>query len=603
MNHNVRPKSSAKKYKQTREHVFSTISCQARLKFQNTILHLLRSFTIVKTMFTRLVSVGCRLDKLKTVVSSRDAVTAPVGYREGPLPERTDRFCKWLEQQVFPVDWKDVQVQHSKSSFRMKMPFAFEIRTINCLLKNSDVDNLDIRKSLLEFLEQSLQHPSKRNPVFEVHLASLRASVDPVKYRDEIKATVKDYITNSVLSQDAIFKKILNNLASVSREDCLFVKDLVGEHNLSCKQDIIVKCLQLGLVNDAIDLVDDSSEEMSQWITNNMDCWLKGLEMSDSKTKLVAFFKMLDECSISLPLESEKKVRKVLDVSFNSETVSIDDSGICSNCGYRMKGFAEEDFILCSKMALTNILEREDVFFNTTPEEIENFMTFISKTKKSFHKTNSSSHHHWFDCVIDGLNARQARNALVYDTRLKPKISDRQIGSFMSNEIMEDNLSKVIEKCLTLFKGRILLIGRKHMRNMQIIQEIEKRESRITCYFIENISRDDPFMIYSALQSSRTYIVSNDMFRDHKFLMKDPLFGRWLNSRIIKIPKDFALFVPPLYQLAVNVSQDDDQVHIPFLSSTGTFVRWLCSRRREAKFEKPNRVKYPPLFSRSLVRD
>jgi hypothetical protein len=534
------------------------------------------------------------------------------GYREGPLLEKSDRFCKWLKEQHLPVNWKDVQDKHAKVSFRTNMPFAFEIRTIHCLLNEKEGDNSEVKRSFLNFLENTILQSStlqskspttdKKHLIFEVHLASLKASVDPVKYKEEIKETVKDCSNQRVLNQDLIFINILKQLASISREDCMFVKDVVQKNELKCQKEIIVKCLDHGLIKDAVELVDSTDESISNWVSDNIEGWMNGIEKSDSRRAVTDFLKMMKDLCGSIPYSSERRIKELMECSnYSHQVVSLDDNGVCCNCGTRIKGFEEEDFKACSEKALQNIVEREDIFFNTTPEEIQNFMSFISKMKADFAKNQKSpTNHLWFDCVIDGLNVRQVRNAIVYDDHIKPKVRDRQIGSYMSRDIMEENLRTVFTKCLELFQGRILLIGRKHMRNMRTIKRIQEKEPRVSTYFIEDISRDDPFIIFSALQSMNTYIVSNDLFRDHKFLMKDPLFGRWLNSRVIKIPKNFAIFVPPLYHLSVNVSSDGQHVHIPYVSSSGNHVKWTCSQSQQTikKKEIPKVVEFPPLFSR-----
>lgn len=57
-----------------------------------------------------------------------------------------------------------------------------------------------------------------------------------------------------------------------------------------------------------------------------------------------------------------------------------------------------------------------------------------------------------------------------------------------------------------------------------------------TVFLTQNISQDDPYLLYCTLNSGKdTIIVTRDLMRGHKFLLKLPkhkiLFDRWLSMR------------------------------------------------------------------------
>ncbi|MGH0189784.1 UNVERIFIED_CONTAM: hypothetical protein FKN15_038607 [Acipenser sinensis] len=82
---------------------------------------------------------------------------------------------------------------------------------------------------------------------------------------------------------------------------------------------------------------------------------------------------------------------------------------------------------------------------------------------------------------------------------------------------------------------RLLVLGRKHMlrgsrswdrKNMSVIQQ------KADCFFTDNISEDDPFLLYATLHSgNHCKFLSRDLMRDHKACLPDSstrrLFFKW----------------------------------------------------------------------------
>lgn len=75
-------------------------------------------------------------------------------------------------------------------------------------------------------------------------------------------------------------------------------------------------------------------------------------------------------------------------------------------------------------------------------------------------------------------------------------------------------------------------------------------------FLTENLSQDDPYLLYCALHSGKdTIIVTRDLMRGHKFLLREvhlkTLFERWLAQR-----QHFLLYVKndgtPVFKVTFN---------------------------------------------------
>ncbi|KAF2974117.1 hypothetical protein EK904_010192, partial [Melospiza melodia maxima] len=89
--------------------------------------------------------------------------------------------------------------------------------------------------------------------------------------------------------------------------------------------------------------------------------------------------------------------------------------------------------------------------------------------------------------------------------------------------------------CLAKENARLLVLGRKHMltNSSNWKREIMKEmQSKADFFFAENISEDDPFLLYATLRSGKhCRFVSRDFLRDHKACLSDSvtchLFRKW----------------------------------------------------------------------------
>ncbi|XP_061553140.1 mitochondrial ribonuclease P catalytic subunit isoform X2 [Phycodurus eques] len=177
-------------------------------------------------------------------------------------------------------------------------------------------------------------------------------------------------------------------------------------------------------------------------------------------------------------------------------------NGVCKSCGTELESIqlTAEEYQQLRNRVMTDIIQGRDVFNKTTPEELERFKAFV-RMKPAF------------DVVVDGLNVANINK-------------DRSKQSEMLLAVVSE---------LKLQGLTVLVLGRKHMlrpsrswnrHNMNLIQQ------KAHCFFTDNISEDDPFLLYAALHSgNHCRFVSKDLMRDHKACLPDEatrrLFFKW----------------------------------------------------------------------------
>lgn len=86
---------------------------------------------------------------------------------------------------------------------------------------------------------------------------------------------------------------------------------------------------------------------------------------------------------------------------------------------------------------------------------------------------------------------------------------------------------------------KVLVCGRVHMKKWPK-RNLDYISSKASMFLTDNLSQDDPYLLYCALTSGlTTTIISKDLMRSHLFLMKNPyyksLFKRWLSQNLYQI--------------------------------------------------------------------
>lgn len=175
-------------------------------------------------------------------------------------------------------------------------------------------------------------------------------------------------------------------------------------------------------------------------------------------------------------------------------------NGACQSCKAKLESIqlTEEEYQQLKERVMADVIQGRDVFTKTTPEELESFKAFVKRKPA-------------FDVVIDGLNVANITRGNQSETLLAV-------------------VSELEKQALV-----VLVLGRKHMlrpsrswdkQNMALIQK------KAHCFFTDNISEDDPFLLYATLNSgNQCRFVSRDLMRDHKACLPDGatrrLFFKW----------------------------------------------------------------------------
>ncbi|XP_047467250.1 mitochondrial ribonuclease P catalytic subunit [Mugil cephalus] len=238
--------------------------------------------------------------------------------------------------------------------------------------------------------------------------------------------------------------------------------------------------------------------------------------------------------------------------------------GVCQCCGSNLESIqlTTEEYQQLKDRVMADIIQGKDVFRKTNPEELKRFKTFVKRKPA-------------FDVVVDGLNVANI-------TKDRAKRSETLLA--VVSELERQGLT-------------VLVLGRKHMlqpsrswdrHNMNLIQQ------KAHCFFTDNISEDDPFLLYATLHSgNHCRFVSRDLMRDHKACLPDRatrrLFFKWQRGHQMVVDGHVAagrrvrFQSIPSYDTIVQTS--GDSWHIPYddtedRSTHEVPQRWLCLTKK-----------------------
>ncbi|XP_006117747.2 mitochondrial ribonuclease P catalytic subunit [Pelodiscus sinensis] len=242
---------------------------------------------------------------------------------------------------------------------------------------------------------------------------------------------------------------------------------------------------------------------------------------------------------------------------------TITNSGKCPVCNQHLETIHlnEEEYNILKAKIIKDVIQGTDVFRKTTPQELEEFRNFVEN-------------HPPYDIVIDGLNVA--------------KVSNRRSES----QTLLDVVSHLAQKNL-----RLLVLGRKHMLTgspnwkRPIVAATQKKAD---FFFAENVSEDDPFLLYATLHSgNHCKFLTRDLLRDHKACLPDSLtrhlFFKWQRGHQMVLshywPGKRIKFQPlPTYDTVVQTT--GDTWHIPYDEqlverySYEVPTKWLCLQRK-----------------------
>ncbi|KAK7104747.1 hypothetical protein V1264_019412 [Littorina saxatilis] len=217
--------------------------------------------------------------------------------------------------------------------------------------------------------------------------------------------------------------------------------------------------------------------------------------------------------------------------------------GTCHACRQNLDRIelASSDFEALQREFLERTLVGSNVYLKTNPAELEKFQDFVME-------------HAPFDVVLDALNIAM-RGSGKFGLRRSTQL--REIVHYFARER----------------HMKVLVIGRAHMKRWPSADMAYiRRNAKV--FFTENISSDDPFLLYATLYSGRDCLfVSGDFMRDHKYNLgpgfKD-IFERWQKSRQIVnfVAQADGVSVSMPSQYDCGPVKDEKGWHIPYDDGT-----------------------------------
>ncbi|XP_076065678.1 mitochondrial ribonuclease P catalytic subunit isoform X2 [Oratosquilla oratoria] len=314
------------------------------------------------------------------------------------------------------------------------------------------------------------------------------------------------------------------------------------------------------------------NRQLQEYIYLDYLYFCQKLEDKEEKEKLV---KVLVEKLGTYEILPNEEVISLLskvcqeDLLWASTTVRIGRRGQCPACSEQLKlsSVDSEKFSELKEIFASRILHGSDIFRSTSPKEWAAFEDFVLKNGP-------------FSAVVDGLN-------VSYITGQKP--------SYVKANI----LRLVVEEVAKRHGGKVLVIGRSHM-NSWSRQEMTAINRIAHLYMLDNMTKDDGFFLYAALQSNvGTVFVTSDFLRDHTFRLQDvhlrETFLRWQRAHQIHIestPAGIRLIEPQ--EFCQCAQESSNMLHVPFndgkteVTVFNPPTSWLCIQTKEGvlDFEK-----------------
>ncbi|XP_058823918.1 mitochondrial ribonuclease P catalytic subunit [Topomyia yanbarensis] len=339
---------------------------------------------------------------------------------------------------------------------------------------------------------------------------------------------------------------------------------LTGAPDSSTYNYIIQKCFLTGDHEMGWTLLKEQTENKRLPNDYVFMAWLEyslsaGLPIANNIEKMLSF---TSDSSIFL----SKNVGAVLKqlhprTGITAHDAKITEKGKCSHCKSTLASIVvqEHSFRALKDAFLKAVIIKKEIFNKTTPEELQRFQLFIDKTKP-------------YDVVIDGLNV-----AFSTGNQKSPAVYATQIAAVVKHYVQQ--------------KKRVLVIGREHMGRWQS-REMKYIRQKSLLFLTEDLSQDDPFLLYAALESGpQTDFFSRDLMRKHSFLLGSELgtvFKQWQQQHQYALltitPEGKVLIKSPFqYELyAHRLPGDSKRWHVPLVDDCQRLPKvekqanWLC---------------------------
>ncbi|XP_025298744.1 mitochondrial ribonuclease P catalytic subunit isoform X1 [Canis lupus baileyi] len=248
---------------------------------------------------------------------------------------------------------------------------------------------------------------------------------------------------------------------------------------------------------------------------------------------------------------------------WKGQFTTVKESGQCLGCGKTIESIhlSSEEYESLKGKIMKDVIDGGDLYKKTTPQELERFQNFVKCCPP-------------FDIVIDGLNV----------AKTFPKARESQVLLDVVSQLAKQNLE-------------LLVLGRKHMLTQHSRwrkDEMKMVQKQASCFFADNISEDDPFLLYATLHSgNHCKFITKDLMRDHKACLHNAktqhLFFKWQRGHQLailnRLPGSKIIFQNiPSYDTVVQTT--GDSWHIPYDDdmverySYEVPTKWLCLHRK-----------------------
>lgn len=267
--------------------------------------------------------------------------------------------------------------------------------------------------------------------------------------------------------------------------------------------ELTVKAFTQGELNIGWNLLDETVEQGKEPKCETYIAYLQYIarEPLTLQCNLEILFTFWEKYELIITANVVEVIADILNNNLhNVQSSQTDTQGKCVQCKLHMRTItiSDAEFAKLSNSFLNKVLIRNDVFQKSTPEEVEHFKRYVTKTAP-------------YDCVIDGLNVAYSMGA---------KKTPKMLASLLAN---------VVKHFKTQGK-HVLVLGRKHMNSWPKDSMFYIRKNA-SLFLTNNLSQDDPFLLYATLKSGQsTDFFSRDLMRSHAFLLGNELrtiFRHW----------------------------------------------------------------------------
>ncbi|XP_038066357.1 mitochondrial ribonuclease P catalytic subunit-like [Patiria miniata] len=404
--------------------------------------------------------------------------------------------------------WKALKEEWNQNAKPYQTQTLFESRTMARLCSKSFFQK---GRSLLEFICQ------EGSPLTYPLMSSYLYLCVREGNHEELFSVQEWFAANHPVLDDGVLSNLIAGFCQTSRwrESLKFLEDLKQLDASTARnyQNIICAACDSGDFNLVEELLQDlysrgtcPTEQTCLKLLQTFHCDTEDLSVSDQSNKLVTellkyFRSKRFYPSVAVGNELKSWFHRKHGEVWKASMTKVTKSGKCKSCGSKLESLdiSQEDFLNLKHQITEKVIKGGDIFKKTRPDELQAFMEFVDEGGP-------------YDVIIDGLNIAHIRQ------NVQPSKLLRQFVVYLAQECSL--------KCLVLGRQHMLRYSKTWSRHhMQVIQDVAD------CFFTENISEDDPFMLYATLHSGpKACYVSRDMLRDHKALLDQPThvaFVKW----------------------------------------------------------------------------